>query len=92
VELNNTVILRDNIPEGPITDLLANKRTIFEQQIEGGGWDDLIKPPGINSPERFPRNKVSGEMPLDGGSYVPIKVKIVHSVHNSLHEDGNSWV
>ena len=31
------------------------------------------------------------EMPLDGGVPVPIKIKMYHSIHNSLFEDGNAF-
>ena len=92
IELNNSVILRDNVPEGKTTDYLQYKRQLLARKIKDGEWDDFIKPPSLDEPDRFPRAYSSLEMPLDANTYVPIKVKAVHSVHNSLTEDGNSWV
>lgn len=65
---------------------------MLKEKIRDGNWDDFIKPPSLDEPDRFPRVYASQEMPLDAGTYVPIKIKVVHSVHNSLYEDGNSWV
>ena len=90
--MNGTVILRDNIPEGVTEDYLFYKRQLLKSNIENGGWDDFIKPVGLNDPPRFPRIQSSSEMPLEGNVYVPITIKAIHSVHNSLMEDGNSWV
>jgi len=91
VYLNDTVIIQDNLTIEPMSDLLTPKKKYMEQQIKNGKWDEFIKPPGLNDPERFPRTpETKDSIPLVGGDYVPIKIRMLHSVHNSLLEDGNS--
>lgn len=61
--------------------------------ISSGTWDEFISPKVENGPERYVRTPKSiTTVPLVAGDYVPIKVKMMHSVHNSLFEDGNSYV
>lgn len=91
VSLNNTVIVRDNLPDGAMTDLLEPKKKFMKTQIKSGNWDEFIKPPGLSDPPRFPRTpKTKDPVPLVSGDYVPIKIRMMHSVHNSMFEDGNS--
>lgn len=76
-----------------MSDLLTPKKKYMDKQIKNGKWDEFIKPPGLNDPDRFPRDpKTKEPVPLVGGDYIPIKIRMLHSVHNSLLEDGNSYV
>jgi len=63
----------------------------MDLKIANGEWDEFIKPPGLKDPDRWPRfNKTVTPVPLVGGDYIPIEVRMLHSVQSELFEDGNS--
>jgi len=90
VEVNETVVIRDNILEVDSSDLLHSKMELMEKALNEGKWMEFIKPRTIDQPGRFPRNKVSENVVMNAGDFVKIKIKMFHSVHNALIEDGTS--
>jgi len=90
VELADSVIIRDNLPDGEITDLLAYNKELFYKSMAEGNFDQLIQPPKLNGPPRYVRNNQSQPIPIVGGEYIPIKIKYLHSVFNSLFESGTA--
>jgi hypothetical protein len=58
--------------------------------MASGNFSEFAKPRKTEDPPRYERIQQTEKMPLDGGVPIPFKVKMFHSVHNSLFEDGNS--
>lgn len=57
--LNDTLVIKDSIPEIPSKNLLDYKFKIMKEQIAKGEWDSFIKPPNPKGPDRFPRTPQS---------------------------------
>lgn len=92
VELNGMVIIQDNLSTEPEKDLLKPFKTVMTQEIAAGEWKNFIAVRGSKDPPRFPRTPVSESMTLEGGVFNHIKVKTMHTVHNSLYETGNAFI
>lgn len=91
VEIGGSVVIQDNMPLGEITDLLGYNRELFAKAMGNGEFDSIIRPASLNGPGRYKRVNKSENVPMVAGDYVPIRVKYLHSVFNSLFEDGNAW-
>jgi hypothetical protein len=92
IMINGSTVMRDGIPETNKSDFLQEKKEHLKGQIQQGAWDEIIKPRKWDEPSRWPRVMTSEPIPLDGGQYVPFKIRMFHSVHNSLFEDGNAFM
>lgn len=68
VEINNSIVIRDSLPEVPSSDLIQSQRDVMEEYIQKAEWTEFIRPRTMDEPERFPRNKQSDDVFLTAGS------------------------
>lgn len=59
VNINDSIIIRDAIPESPSNDLIQSHRDVMDSYIEESKWTDFIRPRTMDEPDRFPRHKKS---------------------------------
>lgn len=87
--VNNDIVIQDRLkPDTPITDFLEPKRKEMKDAIAAGKWDDFIKP---NAALITHYANKSDKIKLEAGQFVPIEIRYIHSVHNSLQEDGTAF-
>lgn len=81
-------MIQDNLSETPETDLLKPYKTVMEEAVTASEWMEFIAVRGSKDPPRFPRTPGSEPLTLEAGVFNKIKIRTMHTVHNSLYETG----